>query len=79
MTMTMSPSPYWRGQIDAKLDAHDRQLHELEQADDKLDVRLTAVERFMWKTLGVALVGAMAGGVLSTVTAYLIVGAVHAR
>lgn len=70
--MALTPSTYWRGQVDQKLLDHDEQL-------DEHDTRLTSVERFMWKVLGMAMVGALVGGCIATAGAYLILAALHVK
>lgn len=67
--MALSPTTYWRGQVDQTLLNHEDQLLEHDQ-------KIGVLEKFVWKLMGAAVIGSLLGGVLATVTAYLIIGAV---
>lgn len=68
--MALSPTAYWRGTVDEKLADHDEKL-------DDHGVRLGTVERFMWKMIGAAIVGSMAGGGLVSLVVYIVAARIN--
>ena len=61
---------YWRGRVDERLD-------DLEGDVTSHEKRISSVEQFMWKLIGVCAIGGLLGGCLATVAAYLILAALH--
>lgn len=70
--------PEWRGRVNEALKNLEDDVADI-KADIRDDIkpRVGAVEKFMWKVLGAALVGSILGGGAVTVIAYLIVGFVQ--
>lgn len=66
----LTPTAYWRGQVDTTLKDHGERLDDVED-------RTIAIEKFMWKIMGAAVVGSVLGGGIVTVIAYLVVGALN--
>lgn len=67
--MALSPTAYWRGIVDTKLIEHGDLI-------DEHGLRLTALEKFMWKLIGIAAIGSFVGAALASVVAVLILTAI---